>query len=208
MTQLYFALFTDRTLPVELVSFTALAEDNKVILNWQTSAELNNYGFYIERKRSEINGWKEIGFVKGNGSVNTPKCYAYEDRELSAGRYYYQLKQTDYNGNNEHFLLSGDVTVGVPSKFKLSQNYPNPFNASTKIDIQLSADSKVTLKIYDITGREIMVLMNNEFKKADYYAVQFNGSSLSSGVYFYRILVQDSQGRNKFVQTKKMVLLK
>jgi len=72
----------------------------------------------------------------------------------------------------------------------------------TKIDFQLPNDGKVSLKIFDIKGREMATLVNNEFKKADYYTVMFNGSSLSSGVYFYRITA------DKYVMTKKMVLVK
>ncbi|MCX6157804.1 MAG: T9SS type A sorting domain-containing protein, partial [Ignavibacteriae bacterium] len=92
--------------------------------------------------------------------------------------------------------------VGVPAKYDLSQNYPNPFNPFTKVDFQLPNDSKVSVVIYDITGKEVNVIINNEFRKADYYTVMFNGSNLSSGVYFYRIIA------DKFVMTKKMLLLK
>jgi hypothetical protein len=98
--------------------------------------------------------------------------------------------------------MNSAVEIAVPKKFDLSQNYPNPFNPSTKIDFELPVDCKVTLKIYDITGREIAVLLNNELRTADYYTIDFNGSSFASGVYFYRLIA------DKFVQVKKMVLLK
>ncbi|MFZ4591672.1 MAG: T9SS type A sorting domain-containing protein, partial [Ignavibacteria bacterium] len=123
-------------------------------------------------------------------------------KKLPAGKYQYRLRQIDNNGNFEYHNLNGDVEVGVPTKYEMSQNYPNPFNPMTKIDFQLPNDGKVSLKIFDITGREIATLVNNEFKKADYYTVMFNGSNLSSGVYFYRITA------DKYVATKKMVLVK
>jgi hypothetical protein len=88
-----------------------------------------------------------------------------------------------------------------PLKYELSQNYPNPFNPITNIKYQIQKTGQVTLKIYDITGREIKTLVN-EIKNPGSYIVTFNGTELASGVYFYRIQAGD------FVQVKKMVLIK
>jgi hypothetical protein len=86
-------------------------------------------------------------------------------------------------------------------KYELSQNYPNPFNPITNIKYQIQKTGLVTLKIYDITGREIKTLVN-EIKNPGSYIVSFNGTEFASGVYFYRIQSGD------FVQVKKMVLIK
>jgi hypothetical protein len=192
---------TDSPLPVKLNSFTSTVKNRNAVLNWVTSSEINNTGFNIERKTTE-SGWQKIGFVAGKGTINTQTSYTFSDTKLNSGKYQYRLKQIDNNGNFEYHNLSGEVEVGLPTKYELSQNYPNPFNPLTKIDFQLPNDGKVTLVIYDITGREMATLLNNEFKKADYYTVMFNGSNLSSGVYFYRIAA------DKYVMTKKMVLVK
>ncbi|MFA7361029.1 MAG: T9SS type A sorting domain-containing protein [Candidatus Kapaibacterium sp.] len=93
------------------------------------------------------------------------------------------------------------VNNNTVKKYEMSQNYPNPFNPVTKINYALPKQGFVTLKIYDITGREIQTLVN-EVKQEGYYTVDFNGSHLSSGVYFYRI-----QSGN-FVSVKRMVLIK
>ena len=90
----------------------------------------------------------------------------------------------------------------IPTEYKLYQNYPNPFNPTTKINYDLPKDSKVTLIIYDILGREMKRLVNGELQKAGAYSITFNGQSLASGVYFYRIV------SDKFVQVKKMVMIK
>ncbi len=96
----------------------------------------------------------------------------------------------------------------IPAQFMLSQNYPNPFNPSTTIKYALPKDVKVVIRIYDILGREVQTLVN-EFKKAGYYEVKFNGSNFASGVYFYRIEVrQAGSSTGEFVVSKKMVLLK
>ncbi|HEY5533466.1 MAG TPA: T9SS type A sorting domain-containing protein [Ignavibacteria bacterium] len=127
---------------------------------------------------------------------------------ISTGKYKYRLKQTDYNGNFAYHNLEGVIKIGVPKKFELSQNYPNPFNPATKIDFNLPYDSRVSLKLYDISGREVMTLVNEQ-KPAGFYTVNFNGSNLASGVYFYRIVVGDPEGSGQaFTDIKKLMLIK
>jgi len=97
--------------------------------------------------------------------------------------------------------------TNIPLVFRLSQNYPNPFNPATKINYDLPKDSKVNIVIYDVLGREVKRLVNSELKTAGSYIIDFNASNYASGVYFYRIEAEESNG-NKFVDSKKMVLLK
>jgi len=97
--------------------------------------------------------------------------------------------------------LTNNIGSQLPKDYALSQNYPNPFNPSTTIKFALPKDGFVTMKVYDISGREVARLVN-EVKKAGYHDVLFNASNLASGVYFYRIQSND------FVMTKRMVLIK
>ena len=116
------------------------------------------------------------------------------------------------------FLVDVKESNEIPKQFSLEQNYPNPFNPETVISYQLAVSSYVTLKVYDLLGREVATLVN-EFKQAGVYNSQFSirnlpagrqGLQLSSGVYFYRLQAGNpSQGSGQgFVQTKKMLLLK
>ena len=93
----------------------------------------------------------------------------------------------------------------IPTKYELYQNYPNPFNPTTKIAFDLPKDAKVKLVIYDILGREMKTLVNNEFRSAGKYITEFNGSNMASGIYFARILVNEGKD---FMAVRKMVLLK
>src|SRR5690606_19838215 len=93
-----------------------------------------------------------------------------------------------------------DVSEQVNS-FELYQNYPNPFNPSTKIKYSLNESSNVSIKVYDVLGNELAVLVN-DFKPAGAYEVNFNGENLSSGIYYYTITA------GNFTSTKKMMLLK
>ncbi|HMQ68509.1 MAG TPA: T9SS type A sorting domain-containing protein [Ignavibacteria bacterium] len=195
--------YVDPLLPVELSAFNYFAAGNNITLNWSTSYEINNSGFNIERANSSGN-WINIGNVSGHGTTSSAQNYEYTDKNLSSGKYNYRLKQIDFNGNFEYFDLNSEVVIGVPENFELSQNYPNPFNPSTKIEFQLPEDGIVNLSVYDNSGREVVTLVN-EFKTAGYYSVNFSvtgSSSLSSGVYFYK-LTSDSKSI-----TKKMLLVK
>ncbi len=209
---------TSYPMPVELSSFTASCVNNNVELKWQTATELNNYGFDVERspsptpfQREEASnsqglGWEKVGFVNGHGNSNSIKHYSYTDKSLtSPGKYLYRLKQLDNDGA---YKYSQEVEINYISatNFNLGQNYPNPFNPSTTIKYSIpSAGTSlmefVQLKIYDILGKEVATLVN-ENKEAGNYEVRFNASNLSSGVYFYKL-----QSGN-FIQIKKMTVVK
>jgi hypothetical protein len=102
-----------------------------------------------------------------------------------------------------HVMESTDVESleNIPDKYSLEQNYPNPFNPVTRIKFSLPQAEFVELKVYDILGNEIALIVN-EFKAAGYHEVSFKSTSLPSGLYFYSI----QAGGNSFV--KKMLLLK
>ena len=89
----------------------------------------------------------------------------------------------------------------IPSSFELNQNYPNPFNPNTQIKFQVAKSSQVTLKVYDVIGREVAVLVN-EVKEPGTYEVSFNAKDLSSGIYFYKMVA------GNFSSVKKMNLMK
>jgi len=195
----------DTVLPVELANFSANVNKNNVALTWTTSTETNNQGFEIERKLVGSEDWTKVGnLIAGKGTITTPTEYSYNDRP-NTGNYNYRLKQIDFNGAFSYHALSNEVIVGLPTVYSISQNYPNPFNPSTKIDFELPYDSKVSILLYDISGREVGKLVNEQLT-AGYHNVQFNGSNLASGMYFYRISANG--GSQNFISTKKMVLIK
>lgn len=111
-------------------------------------------------------------------------------------------KSTTLHANSNEGKNGGNTSpLNLPAEYSITQNYPNPFNPSTKIDFSLPVDSKVTLKVYDISGKEIAVLVNSQMT-AGIHTVDFNASGLSSGVYFYAI------SAGNFTKTVKMILAK
>lgn len=185
--------------PVELTSFTSLAEGNNVILSWSTATELNNSGFEIQRVVGG-NEFVTIGFVPGHGTTSESRNYRFVDANLSAGNYTYRLKQVDFNGT---FSYSSEVNVDVttPLQFELAQNYPNPFNPSTTINFTLPQNSNVTLKIYNALGEEVKSLVNR-FMESGVHTVNFNANDLNSGIYFYRLEA------GQYSEVRKMTLIK
>ena len=197
----YYGIFRTpgRTVPVELFSFTAIANVNEVTLYWSTATETNNSGFEILRTNKD-DSWNKIGFVPGHGTTTETQHYSFIDNDVSPGKFQYKLKQIDYDGTFEYSQIV-EIEIPLVNKFSLSQNYPNPFNPSTVISYRLPVIGFVTLKVYDILGREIATLVNEE-KPAGEYEVEFDGANLPSGIYFYQLKV------GSFVETRNMVLIK
>jgi len=101
-----------------------------------------------------------------------------------------------------------EITQEFPKEFMICQNYPNPFNPSTVIKYQLPVNSLVTLKIYNVLGQEVGMLVNG-IQEAGYKSVEWNANNVTSGIYFYRIeAVSVSDPSNRFMQVKKMLLLR
>ncbi len=186
--------------PVELTSFSASLDRNIVVLNWQTVSESSNLDFEIQRA-AKVNNyqWEKIGSEKGFQNSHAVNNYTFVDHSPRSDSSFYRLKQIEDNGNYKYSKI---VKINLaPLEYHLYQNYPNPFNPSTHIKFTLPEKNMVTIKVFDITGKEVATLLH-ETKNAGDYSLNFNARNLSSGVYVYQI----SSGN--FVQAKKMLLLK
>ena len=185
------------SLPVELSSFAAQQNNGNILLNWMTITESNNSGWEVEIRGDE---WINIGFVAGKGTTTEKQTYSFTlPITHNASQLQFRLKQIDTDGN---FSYSKVLTVELaPIEFGLSDNYPNPFNPSTTISYQLKANSFVSLKVFDLLGREVKTLINEE-KSAGSYSLNFSAIGLPSGVYFYKLTA------GNFSETKKMTVMK
>ena len=188
----------DVIVPVELVSFAAVTDENDVVLSWFTATETNNSGFEVQRKAGDK--FESVAFVDGKGTTTEVQNYLFRDEDLLAGSYIYRLKQIDYDGT---FAYSHEVEVEInqPSVFVLNQNYPNPFNPSTNIKYSVPTAGFVTLKVYDLLGREVSTLVNEQ-QQAGTFDVVFDGSNLASGVYYYQLKAGELTATKKLMLTK------
>ena len=194
---------SEESLPVEMISFSFSGSK----LLWSTATETNNAGWEIEgRQLTTDNGqqmnseFRKIGFVAGKGTTTEKQNYSFASSiTYNASQLQFRLKQIDSDGK---FTYSNVLTVNLtPESFGLSQNFPNPFNPSTLISYQLKANSFVSLKVFDLLGREVKTLVNEE-KPAGSYSLNFSAVDLPNGVYFYKLTA------GNFSETKKMMLVK
>ncbi len=162
-------------------------------LVWQFDHSKEIYGFAMGNAQRLSNGNTFIGwgFTQPNVTEVTPLGKIIYEMSLDPGYISYRAFKYPYDQPESQY----------PESYILNQNYPNPFNPSTVITFNIPQQSRVSLKVYDMLGREVSVLANNDFSAGEHY-VQFNAENLSSGVYFYNLV------SGSFSETKKMVLLK
>lgn len=203
-------VINDLQLDVELLTFGAthepsLQDAGHIAVQWSTATESNNDHFDIERKIDHE--WNRLGQVEGAGSSSETREYSFNDSDIDFGMTYsYRLVAVDINGNR---VVQGETEVTVAAapaleiitSYKLHGNFPNPFNPSTTIAFDLLAAGMTKLTIFDVLGREIAVLINDNME-AGRHRIEFRGDGLPSGLYFYRLDSGD------FSEMRKMMLLK
>jgi hypothetical protein len=201
----------DEALPVELSSFTAkVLRSGGIKLDWRTETEVDNYGFDVERTQLAENDtlWELITFIEGNGNSNSPKEYTFTDNNAQYGSYAYRLKQIDTDGDIEYSNIIEVDAGNIPDGFVLEQNYPNPFNPSTRIKFAVAETQKAELKVFDILGNEVAVLFNGIANGGKVYETEFKAVNLSSGIYFYRLVLDSFREIETNVEYRKMLLIK
>lgn len=208
----------DNPLPVQLSSFSArIVSTQTVVLEWSTMTELNNYGFYVERRVEGEEEFREIAnsFIPGHGTTLEPQHYSFTDAAAAEGVQFYRLRQVDLDGSAQYSdPIRVDVVTSVtdhqiPTEFALEQNYPNPFNPTTVIRYSTPTNAHVSLKLYNLLGQEVKTLVN-ERVEAGTRSVMLDASGLSSGVYIYRLHARPAEGGRaaEFTSTKRLVLLR
>jgi len=178
---------------------------NQAQISWKTTIEANGFVFYAENDTTDgfpYEAMEPEQLVKNHELLL--------DSLHSGSTYYFIIDQMDKDWNNvrskTYSFVAGAVSVeqeNIPIEISLSQNYPNPFNPSTNIKYSIPVKGFVSLKIFDIQGRLIATLVNEQ-KSAGTYNYEFNSSDyqLSTGIYFYKLQCGD------FSKTNKMLLIK
>jgi hypothetical protein len=188
-------VITDTLHANELEYFIYMIFNNNIRLKWKTQIERDDYGFEIER---DLGGqWKTLGFIPSyNGQI-----YEYTDYNLSPGSYKYRLKHLDKEGKYKYHALNEEISIYKPRTYLLSQNFPNPFNKITKILFEIPYEEYVTLKISDMSGREVANIYSG-FKRSGIHEIEFKNEDLPSGMYYYEITA------GSFSDRKVMTILK
>jgi hypothetical protein len=203
---------TESPLPITLSSFTAIYQNDSVILTWITESEINNLGFniykktLIDNKFYLLSSYKHNQSLRGRGNSSIRQIYQYSDKNIHSNiEYQYKLIQMDYNGISTEYetisiyLQKNTNTVNALT-FCLYQNYPNPFNSITKIPFNLPKKSYIKFTFFNITGK--IVQTTDGFYESGHHELLFNSKSLSSGMYYVKL----ENGNN--IDINKIVILK
>ena len=163
-------------------------------------------GFYTSTDDGE--NWEQNNNgLQSNPPISALSGNANESGESIADVHFYTGFFENMNGGARIFKITYNVTdvkpisSRIPDSYKLNQNYPNPFNPTTNIEYTIPSESFVELKVYDVLGKEVSVLVSGQVN-AGFYEIEFDATTLPSGIYFYKLQAGD------FVETKKMVLVK
>ncbi len=187
----------DENVPVEFLSFSATAGPNSIMLNWSTASETNVSHFEVDRNGAAISQVSATNSATGHD-------YTWVDEEVVYGQVYsYTLTSVDFDGSRTiHGTVEATPLTNIlPTGFSLAQNYPNPFNASTTIEYNLPDATKISLRLFDLGGREVAVLAEGT-RAAGRHIINFEASDFPSGIYFYRL---ESPAKSI---SHKMILLK
>jgi hypothetical protein len=197
-----------------LTAFSARIKDKKIHLVWRVTNPLQISYFYLQRIVPGSNEYETINkdrialadfFDKDMNENSLPEYkYSYEDDPEADGVYYYRLRA--YDAGSKLVLESDPIKLGISGirDFVLEQNYPNPFNPTTTIQYELMENTHVTIKVYDLIGKEVTTLVD-KIESAGKYTVEFDASkfsNLTSGIYFYKLQTE------KYSDVKKMILNK
>jgi len=212
----------DTSLPVELMSFTAAANDGIVTLQWTTESEIENLGFILERM-TEQSGWREIANyrsdseLQGHGSTSMRHEYQYSDKTVQPGMTYtYRLGDVDYRGNVT-WHKTVEITVddkddNFPAEFLLRSAYPNPFNPKISIPLALPEAAEVRITIYDLTGREVKILFRGNAPAGRLNLIwdgsDTRGKSVGAGIYFLTCNLTSLTSDRMYRFNQKIVMVK
>ncbi|MGB1216359.1 MAG: T9SS type A sorting domain-containing protein, partial [Saprospiraceae bacterium] len=176
-------VFSNLSLPVELLFFKGELQEKEILLSWKTATEENNEGFQVEQSDDGIN-WKEITFVKGNGTSAEVHNYQYLDSDPVMGINHYRLKQTDYDGSVEYSKI-----ISIHWKVKgisIGEFYPNPsFSKLVYLSCYSATDGELSITVLDINGRELTKEIRQISNGTN--NLEFNLTDLNEGIYFIKI---------------------
>ena len=165
----------------------------------------------VKAEATELPSWlkfdatqKSIGLLKAQQEISATFTFSVD--KIAPVQKSQTLKFVISAPTGEKWVKEITVAVSAPEKFEVFQNYPNPFNPSTTISYQLTANSKVNLRIFNMLGQEVASLVDGD-RLAGYHQEMWDAGRFSSGVYVYQVIAADEHGM-KQVERKRMMLLK
>lgn len=205
----------NKTHSFQISEFDYYIENTGVVIYWTTNIERNSFLFEVERQTSDYSKWERRGYVVASGFSDSVKKYSFWEDAPIHGSSTYRLKLIDINEKYEYsgkllvnysnsILKYGDEKVNT---FSLSQNFPNPFNPYTKITYYVPDNSKINLSVYNSVG-ELIIIADQGIVEKGTHIIEWNASNYPSGIYLLRMIAETTEGKQKYHETRKMLLLK
>ena len=194
-----------------MTGMTAIVNKEKgVLLTWQVESEVNCYGFNIWRSESDKNDFVKVNtiVIQGRGNSSDAFEYTFTDRSTKNGiTYWYKIEEISTDNQSTFYgPISVEAVSVLPDDFHFSPNFPNPFNPTTTFKYQLPRTCHVDVRVFDLLGKEISVLVDQEVE-AGYHSVVWNGTNsygvmAASGVYLITFKADE------FAMVRKMSLMR
>lgn len=190
--------------PVEITTFRGVPKPEGIALSWETASEINNAGFYVQRRvvsgkeNCDCEGWVDLGFIPGAGNSSQPRSYGYLDHNVANGTtYQYRLRQVDFDGSQSYSNIV-EITYDYTGLAVLSPSHPNPFSDNTIIAYSLPETQHVRLVITDMHGNVVRTLVDGIQEAALEHSVLWdgrndNGQLVASGLYFCKLVLGERQ---------------
>ncbi len=199
---------SDFYLPVEMLGFSAVGGNDLVTVNWSTASESELSRFRIARSTDPDDGYTFIGAVNAENSATGHNYSFVDDNVINGETYYYKLHIQDangglhvYNDGERAHIASARPGTGLVSEYSLAQNFPNPFNSQTAFNFTLATSERVSLKVFDLLGREVATIVDRKLD-AGSHTINWSAEGLATGVYVYTLKT------NGYSDTKKLLFLK
>jgi len=198
------------------IKYTANINEKKIIFSWKKNSESDFKEYQVFR--DTVQGFTpdsvHLYLILPDSTLGDTAQFI-DTYSGENAKYYYRIIATDNQGNESEpsdeisVIITGVeiIDVEIATDYRLYQNYPNPFNPNTVIGYQLAVSSYVKVIVYDIKG-EVLEVLVKENKPEGYYEIEFNGGKYASGIYLYRIETVDESGIPRFMDMKKMILVK
>lgn len=183
-------------LPATIRSMDATVAEGAIVLEWETASEKNNEGFYVEHQRLapgdslaalKAEAWEKRSFVRGAGTTEKPQSYRHRMEKVDYGRHVFRLRQVGTDGRKSYTTDPVTAEVLLSEAYKVRAPYPNPVRQQATIEVTVQKSQPVQLEIYDVLGRHLRTLQEDELVAQQTRHFHLGTRDLSSGLYFVRV---------------------
>lgn len=186
--------------PVELSQFSAVWIDNIIAISWNTTIERNNLGFEVERRGQFDDGWRTVGFVRGSGRNLHGRAYRYTEHLVPDKVMMYRIRQVTNDGRSRVSPALTLVPDGLSNSFCVRTGDSNPFRTWANAEFVLAQEDRVTIKVYDMYGKQMLCIADNAALAAGHHILPFGAQQLPPGMYTVRLISADGVRSNMMMR--------